>query len=182
MGQMKSSIAILLKFVKIMHSGSGNQAGIIKKFKIKMLMMKNASFKLNLGDTIGICAPSARFDEKLFREGVAVLENAGFKVKIPEEIFESRRYLAGDDAVRAGVLNNLFGDPDVAGILCARGGYGALRMLDHIDWQVVSDHPKPLVGFSDVTALLLTIMARTGLPVIHGPTVLCPWQGGPLKI
>jgi len=145
--------------------------------------MKKSAF-LKPGDTIGVCAPSARFDLQKFNKGTKVLHNLGYKVKIPKEIFEKKRYLAGDDILRANVINRLFADTDIDGIICARGGFGAMRLLDHLDWDLLKKNPKLFIGFSDICSLLLSILDRTGDKiedvigdktgniVIHGPTVV----------
>ncbi|MCK5696417.1 MAG: LD-carboxypeptidase, partial [Desulfobacula sp.] len=127
---------------------------------------------LKSGDTLGVCAPSSRFDTEKLNLGIKVLENLGFKVKVPEEIFKKKRYLAGNDMLRASVVNNLFSDPDIDGIICARGGFGAIRILDYLNWQMIKQNTKPFIGFSDCTAILLSIIRETGMPVIHGPTVV----------
>ena len=127
---------------------------------------------LKTGDTIGICAPSSRFDLQKFNAGVQVLKGLGYRVKIPEEIFEKKRYLAGDDILRADVINRLFSDPDIDGIICARGGFGAMRLLEHLNWDLIKDNPKLFIGFSDITAILLSIMDKTDKLVVHGPTVV----------
>ncbi|MBW2655360.1 MAG: LD-carboxypeptidase [Deltaproteobacteria bacterium] len=127
---------------------------------------------LKPGAILGVCAPSARFDTEKLNKGIHVLKSLGFKVKIPEEIFEKKRYLAGDDVLRANVINHLFLDPEIDGIICARGGFGAMRVLNHLNWKTIKQNPKPFVGFSDNTAILLSIMGKTGNPVIHGPNVV----------
>ncbi len=123
-------------------------------------------------DTLGICAPSGRFDLEKFNRGLEVIKALGFQVEAPKEIFQGKRYLAGDDMERAGVINRHFSDPGIHGILCARGGYGALRILNHLDWEMIRKNPKPFIGFSDITAILTAIMDETGMPVIHGPHVV----------
>jgi muramoyltetrapeptide carboxypeptidase len=133
--------------------------------------MKKEYF-LKKGGTIGICAPSARFDLQKFNAGVKILKGLGYKVKIPKEIFEKKRYLAGNDILRADVINQLFSDPDIDGIICARGGFGAMRLLDHLNWDLINKNPKLFIGFSDITAILLSIMEKTDKAVIHGPTVV----------
>ena len=124
------------------------------------------------GSRLGVCAPSARFDTEKLNSGIQIIEALGFKVKVPEEIFKKKRYLAGDDIVRANVVNDLFQDPAIDGIICARGGFGALRILDHLNWNIIKQNPKPFVGFSDNTAILLAIIDETGNSVIHGPNVV----------
>jgi len=124
------------------------------------------------GSRLGVCAPSARFDTEKLNSGIQIIEALGFKVKVPEEIFKKKRYLAGDDIVRANVVNDLFQDPAIDGIICARGGFGALRILDHLNWNIIKQNPKPFIGFSDNTAILLAIIDETGNSVIHGPNVV----------
>ena len=124
------------------------------------------------GDTLGICASSGKFDPQSLNKGIKVLESMGFNVFVPQKIFERKKYLAGDDDLRAGVINSLFSDPDIKGIICARGGYGALRVLNRLDWNIIRQNPKPFVGYSDITALLTAIVNETGIPVIHGPNVV----------
>lgn len=127
---------------------------------------------LKPGSMLGVCAPSARFDTEKLNLGIGVLKELGFKVKVPVEIFKKKRYLAGDDMVRANVINSLFLDPEIDGIICARGGYGAIRILDHLNWDIIKQNPKPFIGFSDNTAILLAIIEKTGNGVIHGPNVV----------
>jgi muramoyltetrapeptide carboxypeptidase len=79
-------------------------------------------------------------------------------------------YLAGSDAERARDLNEAFADPSINAIWCLRGGYGAMRLLDLIDYQAIARHPKPLIGFSDVTALHSAFNKLSNLVTFHGPT------------
>jgi len=125
--------------------------------------------RLKYGDTIGIAAPSGPFNKPLFEKGLEVLRHMGFKVHVPEEIYQKDGFLAGPDAVRAGVLNALFADPAIHGIVCARGGYGATRVLPYLDWETIRRHPKVFVGFSDITVLHWTLLACAGLVTFHGP-------------
>ncbi|MDM8538610.1 LD-carboxypeptidase [Desulfobacterales bacterium HSG17] len=130
------------------------------------------SYFLKPGHTIGVCAPSSYFDLQEFNDGIKVLQNLGYKVKIPKEIFEKKRYLAGDDVLRANIINQLFSDSDIDGIMCARGGFGAMRLLDYLDWEMLKNNPKLFIGFSDISSLLLSILDKTGNIVIHGPTTV----------
>lgn len=140
------------------------------------------TIEIGTGSCIGICAPAARFDPEKFENGLGILKDMGFKTKVPEPVFEKKRYLAGEDSQRARTLEGLFKDDQVNAILCARGGFGAMRILDHIDWDLIRAHPKPFVGFSDITALLTTIIEKTGNPVIHGPTLLSLAKGDPVTL
>ena len=127
--------------------------------------------RLNPGDTIGIIAPAGPFDPELFQKGVAVLQTMGYRVFQPEGLTENDRFLAGSDQHRAGLLNDMFADPGIKGVFCARGGYGSLRILDLVDYDLIRQNPKVFVGFSDISALLWVLSDRCGLTVFHGPVV-----------
>ena len=87
------------------------------------------------------------------------------------DIYRSRGYLAGDDATRAEELMAAFADPETAAVWCARGGYGVVRLLERIDFDVIRRNPKVFVGFSDITVLHIAIQQRTGLVTFHGPNL-----------
>ncbi len=141
-------------------------------------MYKDGRFILNKlfspitkSKSLGICAPSARFNSDQFSNALSLVESMGFTPQVPEEIFEKKRYLAGTDKQRAAVINSLFVNSEVDAILCARGGFGAMRMLNYLDWDLINNNHKPFIGFSDNTAILLSLIERTDCPVIHGPTL-----------
>jgi muramoyltetrapeptide carboxypeptidase len=127
--------------------------------------------RLKTGDTIGIVAPAGPFDPKNFSQGLSTLESLGFRTRVSDEIFEKTGYLAGNDAQRARLVNRLFKDPAINAIVCARGGFGSLRILPLVDFDVIRKNPKVFIGFSDITALLTSITARSGLVSFHGPVV-----------
>jgi muramoyltetrapeptide carboxypeptidase len=129
-------------------------------------------FTVKQGDTLGICAPSGKFDAHALEKGIDVLKSLGFNISVHQDIFKQKRYLAGDDSLRANMINRLFSDPEIKAIICARGGYGALRILKFIDWNIIRQNPRPFIGYSDITALLTAIVNETGMPVIHGPTAV----------
>lgn len=121
------------------------------------------------GSTVAIVAPSSGFDrEELFR-GLAWL-GTRYRLRIRSKILARHGYLAGVDAERTAALAEAMLDPSVDAILCARGGYGATRILDALPWDAFAAAPKRLVGFSDITALHLVAQER-GLESIHGPNV-----------
>ncbi len=126
---------------------------------------------LKPGDTLGIVAPASPFDRESFDAGRRVLESMDFNLVIPEPIFDQDGYLAGSDQQRADLLNQLFADPDIDGIICARGGYGAMRLLPLLDADAIARHPKVFVGFSDITVLLDFLVQRCRMVAFHGPTV-----------
>jgi len=127
--------------------------------------------RLKPGDTIGIVAPAGPFDPKKFRKGKAVLESMGFQTMFDEGIFQKHGFLAGTDSQRSDQINRLFADPSVQAIVCARGGYGSMRILPFLDFETIQTHPKIFLGFSDVSALLSALYDQCGLITFHGPLV-----------
>ena len=97
------------------------------------------------------------------------LKALGYKVKLSANIFDKNRYLAGSDEIKIAELHNFFKDSDIDVIMNARGGYGAIRLINRIDYEIIKNNPKPFIGFSDITALLLMIYKRTGMVTYHGP-------------
>jgi muramoyltetrapeptide carboxypeptidase len=95
----------------------------------------------------------------------------GFRTRVNDEIFEKTGYLAGNDLHRARLLNGLFKDATINAIFCARGGFGSLRILPLVDYDLIRENPKVFIGFSDITALLTAITTRSGLISFHGPVV-----------
>ena len=127
--------------------------------------------RLKPGDTIGVVAPAGPFDPEIFSQGLSTVESLGFRTLVSDEIFEKTGYLAGNDMQRARLVNQLFKDPAINAIICARGGFGSLRILPLVDFDVVRKNPKVFIGFSDITALLTAITTRSGLVAFHGPMV-----------
>jgi len=124
---------------------------------------------LRPGATIGIAAPGGPVDPDRVAEGEALLRAAGFGTLRRDDLVARRGYLAGDDARRAKELLELAANPGVDAIFCARGGYGCDRILPLLDAALFRHAAKPIVGYSDVTALLLWLRRRAGLVGFHGP-------------
>ncbi len=93
--------------------------------------------RLTPGDTIGVAAPASCFEQQEFQDGISLIANLGFKIRTPESTFERRGYLAGTDSLRAGAFMDLWTDPDVGAVMCARGGYGAMRVLPLLDYKEI---------------------------------------------
>jgi len=127
--------------------------------------------RLGPGSVIGIAAPAGPFEPAALSRGVDVLRAMDFEVVVPDDLFAANGYLAGTDAHRADVLNRLLFDPGIDAIMCARGGYGSLRILPLLDYARLAAQPKVLIGFSDITALLTAVTSRCGLITFHGPVV-----------
>ena len=119
--------------------------------------------------TIGIIAPSGGVDENKINNATAFFENQGYKVKLAKNIFDKKRYLAGSDKDKIDELHNFFEDSEIDMIISARGGYGAIRLVNQLNYDLIKNNPKPFIGFSDVTALLLMIYKKTGIITYHGP-------------
>jgi muramoyltetrapeptide carboxypeptidase len=124
---------------------------------------------LRPGGTVGIAAPGGPVDAATLAAGRSVWEAAGHRVVHRRDITERAGYLAGSDARRAEELAALVADPEVEAIVCARGGYGCVRLLDRLDPGAFRAARKPLVGYSDITSLLLWQRRRAGLAGFHGP-------------
>ena len=127
--------------------------------------------RLSPGDIIGIAAPAGPFEIEKFERGLTAIKDMGFEVLVPDNLQQPERYLAGSDTWRASVLNDLFKAPEVKGIICARGGYGSIRILDRMDFDLFRHHPKIFLGFSDISALISSITTQSCLTAFHGPNV-----------
>jgi muramoyltetrapeptide carboxypeptidase len=129
--------------------------------------------RLRRGDTVAVVAPSGPIPEDRITSGVAILRSWGLDVVLGDHVLDRHGrfdYLAGSDADRAADLQRAWCDADVAAVLCARGGYGAQRMADLLDWDTMAAaEPKILVGYSDVTALHSAFATRLGVATLHGP-------------
>jgi len=127
--------------------------------------------RLVAGDTIGVVAPAGPFEKEKFLRGVVALESMGFGVSFDDELFVKSGYLAGSDNHRADRVNRLFADQTIKAIICARGGFGAMRTLALIDYEAVQSNPKIFIGYSDISALLSVLYKRCGLVTFHGPMI-----------
>ncbi len=124
---------------------------------------------LKKGDTIGLITPGSYIDDEALEKAVKNLEDMGFHVKMGRHLRAERGFTAGTDAQRLDDLHRMFADDQIAGIWCARGGYGCSRLLPYIDYPLIRRHPKVLIGYSDITALLQSIYQETKLVCFHGP-------------
>ncbi|MFP7169868.1 LD-carboxypeptidase [Terribacillus sp. FSL K6-0262] len=123
------------------------------------------------GDTIGIAAPAGPIKREELVRGIKIVESLGVHVKLGRHVHDKYGYLAGTDAERAADLNDMFHDDEIKGIICARGGYGSGRIVELLDYEVIRQKPKVLLGYSDITYLHTAIRQRTGLITFHGPMV-----------
>jgi muramoyltetrapeptide carboxypeptidase len=126
--------------------------------------------------SIGIIALSSSCEEERFLKGVDFLKAQGLSVRVMLEpclnYGKSAHLFSSDSArKRAEALAELFSDSSIDAILAARGAYGSMEILPHFDFSLAIKHPKPVVGFSDTTAILLALYQKGRLPVVHGPSV-----------
>jgi muramoyltetrapeptide carboxypeptidase len=126
---------------------------------------------LKHGDTIGVVVPAGPVDRERIETAFDRIRQRGFRIKTYGDIHRRTGYLAGDDQTRADELMAAFADPETAAVWCARGGYGVVRLLERIDFEVVRRNPKVFVGFSDITILHVAIQQRAGLITFHGPNL-----------
>ncbi len=133
--------------------------------------------RLRPGDTVGLIDPASATWEPV---NVEIIEESwaalGFKTKRGVHLLERRGYFAGTDEQRAGDVNAMFADPEVRAIQCVRGGWGCARLLPLLDWATIARNPKILLGYSDITALLLSLFAKAGLVTFHGPLGISQWN------
>lgn len=149
-----------MRTIKKEKQTSGSGTGLVKPWR------------LTFGDTVGIVTPaSAPKDPTDIDRFVEAVERLGFRPRLAPNARRRRGFLAGSDRERAGDLMKMFADRKVKAIFCARGGYGAGRLLPRLDYDVIRRHPKILVGFSDITALHCALLERARMVSFHGPMV-----------
>jgi muramoyltetrapeptide carboxypeptidase len=137
--------------------------------------------RLRAGDTVGLVSPGSPIAEpltvQLAREA---FEAMGLRVRLGRFARERRGYFAGRDEDRAADLNAMFADDGVDAVFALRGGWGTARILPMVNFDVIRSNPKILLGYSDITALLNAVNARTGLVTFHGPMGVSSWTAYPL--
>ena len=123
------------------------------------------------GGTIGIVAPASPVGAEALHQGREALHALGFRTVVGEHVLDRYGHLAGQDRDRAADLHAMFRRDDVDAVFCSRGGSGSIRVLRHVDWDLIAAHPKPFVGYSDITILQLAMLQQSGLPSFLGPMV-----------
>lgn len=125
--------------------------------------------RLKDGDTIALVTPGSYITEQEKEESINNIRSLGFNVVYSDRLMQKNGYFSATDEERATDLNEMFERKDVQGIMCARGGYGCARILPYLDYDLIGNNPKVLIGFSDVTALQYAIFKNSTLITFHGP-------------
>lgn len=131
------------------------------------------------GDCLAVISPATPFDAAIFKAGIRWLEAQGYRVKVDPDVYAQTRYTSGTAEQRAGIIMRALADPEVHGLIAARGGYGSVHVLPHLDLSGFAAHPKRIVGCSDLTSLLSFVWQETGVVTYHGPMVSGALGRGP---
>jgi muramoyltetrapeptide carboxypeptidase len=126
---------------------------------------------LRRGDKIALVAPASSFNHERFLVGCDRLRQMGYEPVYTQNIFERDIYFAGTAERRAHEFQDFWRRDDIAALICVRGGYGSNYLLEKLDYGLIAEHPKILLGCSDITSLLTAMHDRTGLIGFHGPMV-----------
>jgi muramoyltetrapeptide carboxypeptidase len=122
---------------------------------------------LRPGDTIGITCPAGNITAKEILPAVQQIEGWGFRIKVGDTVGKKDSIFGGTDAERAADLQQMINDPEIQAILCARGGYGAVHIIDQLDFSPLASHPKWIIGFSDITVILCHLHTNGNFASIH---------------
>jgi muramoyltetrapeptide carboxypeptidase len=135
---------------------------------------------LQPGDRIAVVAPASGFSVEEFHAGLFELESLDFVPSADVSVYERLRYTAGSPDVRADALRRAWADPDVKGIVAARGGYGSVQLLPLLTPADFAGPAKPVIGYSDVTSLLAWLTLTCGIVTFHGPMIAGRLSRGPV--
>ncbi|MEO1431883.1 MAG: LD-carboxypeptidase [Cyanobacteria bacterium J06633_8] len=156
----------------------------IPLFAVQANISPNAIIKpprLKIGDTVGLISPAGIIDSADVEEARKIFTSLGLKVKTGRHILDRYGYLAGQDRNRARDVNAMFTDKSVKAIIAMRGGWGGNRILPLLNYNSIRANPKIIMGYSDITSLLLAITARSALVTFHGPVATSTWNNFTVK-
>lgn len=126
--------------------------------------------RLRAGDLVALVSPSGPMPAPRAMVAATVLQGWGLRVRMGAHALSRHHYLAGTDEERLADFNDALRDDEVRAVICLRGGYGAQQIVDDLDFDAVRADPKPVLGFSDITAIHAALWRETGLVTLHGPT------------
>jgi len=128
---------------------------------------------------IAVIAPASGSGRERIDVAIGQLESIGFSCVLAENVFsEHRGYLSGDDELRVSELNRLLNDSSFGAFFVSRGGYGTMRILDRVDYEAIRRDPRPIIGFSDITALHQAVARVSQVSTFHGPMLNLDWHDG----
>lgn len=122
---------------------------------------------LQAGDTIGITCPAGSISLLEIQPAVQLIESWGFRIKIGDTVGKKDFTFGGTDAERLADMQQMMDDPSLKAILCARGGYGAVHIIDRLDLTGLASHPKWIIGFSDITVILCHLHRNLNMASVH---------------
>ncbi len=128
--------------------------------------------------TVGVIAPAFPAETQKIKKGIRYLKQKGFNVVEGRSLTAQHMYFSGSDELRKEDIEQFFADPTIDMIMAVRGGWGTLRLLDQIDYDVIQKNPKPFVGYSDITTLQLAFFKMADLPTFSGPMVAVEMAAG----
>lgn len=134
--------------------------------------------KLNKGDTVGVISPATSVTSPDdLQKAEEILNFLGLIPKFSKNLLINEGYKTHSVKSRVEDIHSMFQDNDIKGIFCVRGGYGSMGLLKYIDYKIIRDNPKVFVGYSDITALHISLMQKSGLVTLHGPMLLSEYSG-----
>jgi len=134
------------------------------------------------GSKVGVITPSCNLNSpEEIRTGLRYLQELGYQVVLGKYVFDKHNNMGGTPEQRAEDIMTFFKDPDIKAIFCTRGGYGAQYILPELDYDIIKKNPKPIIGFSDITALHMGIYAETGTSGYAGILLKYDFEKGDLN-
>lgn len=122
---------------------------------------------LNKGDKIGIVSPAGKMEAEKLGIAIRKLEDSGFKIVLGKHVFDVENQFAGSDINRLSDFQSMLDNPEIKAILCSRGGYGCVRILEHLNFDLFLRNPKWIVGYSDVTVFHTYLNNILGVESLH---------------
>jgi muramoyltetrapeptide carboxypeptidase len=166
-------------------TGAGGAAAALTRSSLLATAQPPRAIKprrLSPGDVVGLVAPAnATFESVDLQVAIESLRAIGLEARVGSHLRDRHGYLAGQDVDRAADINQFFNDTSVRAVLPIRGGWGSSRVLPYLDFDAIARNPKVLAGFSDISALLLAVHAKTGLVTFHGPNGMGRWDAYSLE-
>lgn len=147
---------------------------ILYNILLEYLKVGDCILKLHSLDhtsTIGVISPAFFQDKNIIDKKMLEFKELGFNLKIGKFIYNKFGYLAGSDKDRALDIMNMFTNKDIDAIVCFRGGYGCMRIIPYLDFELIKQNPKPFCGYSDITILLNLLNKKCSFPTFHSPMI-----------